>query len=1552
MDSLVRLRQIHKPDVSGYVVEILNQYLSGFGITVGNTGTLTGAFYPLRQNPSGYLTSASGVVFSSQTGDFLTSADLIDYIGQVILQTDSLYSRVKVTGSSTITGANFTGVGTVSIYFQNGTIFVSGIASGSVGTATGNYYPSTGNPSGYLTRAAADLVVFQTGSQNISGNKQFYGNTTFYNVLNVPGISNSSNNSIDVNLAEISDSFSVLSIDWGNRTLRDTAGITAIDWDDYSMNGFWVFPSGLTISGQYPVTGTVIRPSDTGQFYPRVGNPSQFITPSQTGVFYPRTNPSGYIQNNSTGSVGFYGVTTIYGPSGALNVNGLTRTLFSCWEPTYGVYYLQNFGGTAFINIGTNGPIGGITTPVISGFGIYTTGLIHAGSINTTGKTLTGHWTISGFGFVTSNMTGSFGAGSTGSLTGAFYPLTQNPSGYLTAAQTGTLVPTGLTGRFITTGQTGTFADRTYVDNASGVLRTDLNTTGYFLLGLIQNFSAVTSLNNRSGTMLLSGTGSVTVINSGQTLYVSGNTGAYANFVYKGETGTFVTSDKTGSFVTTSMTGILVPTGATGNFVTRGMTGVLADANLVVNNYATQNVSGNKSFYGFATFFGGLQVYNGAYSDIVYSISDTSRWIDLFAAQVATGNLVTLDWGNRILSGHWTLSGNGLVTSNQTGTLVPTGLTGRFYLNSNPSGFVTSAQTGILVPTGATGLFVTTNQTGTLVPTGLTGRFYLNTNPSGFVTADQTGLLLSGFVEVVEKNQVFIPGLMFCGNQADTHPVWGGYYTNALTNWTRRGGVVNVLTSGLVNCINASGLYIPSKASDQNALEFATINRSGTGVVVFEFSGISLGVPSHAAWSAFLIARSSIYSDAMTGVKAEFLDNSGSWLTMQSGVPSFTGGIWASAITGIVNYPVKGFKLSLLIASGATPFYLSEVGVWNGNYLKGTNLLAFKHDSGDFTAVTVNGVPAVLTSQTGEYADKNYVTGASGVLRTDLNATGQYLLGLIASSSAGVSLLNGGSGAMIISGTGNVVVTRSGQNIYVSGNTGAYSNFVYKGETGSFVTTAMTGILVPTGATGNFVTNNQTGSFLTTQTGQLRYHNLGSSSYALGSLLSGGFWHRVAYSNIGNAARFSSYLTIGGEGGLATPVSRTFYISKDWTTLGKISLLHQTYTAQITGIRMVYDTGIQQAFIDVYAPTNVTGAGSLDFRVYAQMDDAMYSGFGLTATGFTPLTGVSGLKQNEIILATMDLGGNVTQAIQNDNSAPFYSVNNLGVRTYAFNSYANSGTAPLAVVSKTMVTNLNAEMVGGLGAGDFARYTGTVLLTGNQTVRGQKTFVNDLYISGGASLFTDSVVSPNNTLTFIDVFEAGLIGNGEQTVDWAAKNLFTAGGVSLDWSNKILSGTWTGQVFAFTNETTISNGQLSNGGTGYLNWVSRFLYTTGGLPSVSWGTRELHNNATLVTLNWETKSLIGGWSADSLAVSGSQVMVQSGWQIFTTGIPTGVDNVFIKFPSGNFASVPKISVTLEVTGDVLYTIGIRGRTISGYTALFSDTIQESGVMIHTFASVN
>ena len=66
---------------------------AGLNYFIASTGSLTGAFYPLKTNPSGYA-------FSSQTGNFATQADI------TLLRTGAHSGHFKISGDESI-GVNY-----------------------------------------------------------------------------------------------------------------------------------------------------------------------------------------------------------------------------------------------------------------------------------------------------------------------------------------------------------------------------------------------------------------------------------------------------------------------------------------------------------------------------------------------------------------------------------------------------------------------------------------------------------------------------------------------------------------------------------------------------------------------------------------------------------------------------------------------------------------------------------------------------------------------------------------------------------------------------------------------------------------------------------------------------------------------------------------------------------------------------------------------------------------------------------------------------------------------------------------------------------------------------------------------------------------------------------------------------------------------------------------------------------------------------------------------------------------------------------------------------
>lgn len=72
-------------------------------------------------------------------------------------------------------------------------------------------------------------------------------------------------------------------------------------------------------------------------------------------------------------------------------------------------------------------------------------------------------------------------------------------------------------------------------------------------------------------------------------------------------------------------------------------------------------------------------------------------------------------------------------------------------------------------------------------------------------------------------------------------------------------------------------------------------------------------------------------------------------------------------------------------------------------------------------------------------------------------------------------------------------------------------------------------------------------------------------------------------------------------------------------------------------------------------------------------------------------------------------------------------------------------------------------------------------------------------------------------------------------------------------------------------------------------------------------------------------------------------------QVFNTNVPQGVESLGVLFPAA-FSTTPKVNVTLETAGDVMYMVGVRSRSTTGYYADFSDVVAEGTVVLNTFAS--
>ena len=692
---------------------------------------LTGAYYP-RSNPSGYVTGS--VVRPSDTGAFYPASNPSGFVTGIDASNFVLKSE---------TGAFLT--------------------TSQTGQLTGAFYPYSNNPAGYVTGSVvrpSETGTFLTSSQ--SG--------AFYPSSNPSGF--------------------ITGVDTGSFVLKSETGIYTGLFYPLLSN-----PSGY-------VTGSVVRPSETGsflttsstgQFYPS-SNPSGFITGvdtsnfvlnsqtgSYTGLFYPLSqNPSGYVTgNNVVRKTDDY----LYDDSLVRSVSWRNRNLFN--SDGYIRFVWED--GTFFTKVGASGIVlelddqhlidsngthsvswdgrilaDGNGSPSVfwqnrllmgSGWSLDTepTGGAHVATCNfITGYSYPLSTNPSGYvtgqvvrptetgSFITSSQTGQFypmsnpsgfatGIDSsnfvlkseTGAYTGQFYPRTTNPSGYVT----GSVIRPSDTGSFITTSQTGAFYPRSnpsgFVSDNSTVVRTNVVQT----ITHPKEFAG--GIQDALGTVVLS-PNTQTLINAAGFATVDWN----AEVLTRNDTTTSVNWENSTAYDAASNPSVYWSDRVLAD--SSDVQSVNWDGRILLDSAANYSID-----------FGSRILYSSSGQETVNWDANTLKYL----------GVVAIDWSGRILNaGAWThnftpssdehivnlgyLTGysyprssnpSGYVTGNVVRPSETGALTDSFYpLKSNPSGYVT----GSVIRPSDTGVFVSQSQTGSL-----TGVFYpLSSNPSSYVT--------------------------------------------------------------------------------------------------------------------------------------------------------------------------------------------------------------------------------------------------------------------------------------------------------------------------------------------------------------------------------------------------------------------------------------------------------------------------------------------------------------------------------------------------------------------------------------------------------------------------------------------------------------------------------------------------------------------------------------------------------------------------------------------------------------------------------------------------
>lgn len=266
------------------------------------------------------------------------------------------------------------------------------------GGQSGQYYHLTQNEySNNLYKY--DLPVYQTGNQEISGDKSF-SNRPYVNGTGVLLSGEFANTGYLVGY--------VPRIETGQfyAASNPSGFITGVDFSPYATIGYVTGASGslqIQIDTLNGATGSYVLDSETGNF----------ITQSQTGLFYASNNPSGFITGVDLSSYATTGYVT--GASGSLQVQ------INSLSAATGSYVLNSETGS-FVTQSQTGLFYAASNP--SGF--------------ITGVDLSSYATNSGVNDISGSLQNQIDSleGSTGdyvlkSQTGQFYP-SYNPSGFIT----------------------------------------------------------------------------------------------------------------------------------------------------------------------------------------------------------------------------------------------------------------------------------------------------------------------------------------------------------------------------------------------------------------------------------------------------------------------------------------------------------------------------------------------------------------------------------------------------------------------------------------------------------------------------------------------------------------------------------------------------------------------------------------------------------------------------------------------------------------------------------------------------------------------------------------------------------------------------------------------------------------------------------------------------------------------------------------------------------------------------------------------------------------
>jgi hypothetical protein len=709
-------------------------------------------------------------------------------------------------------------------------------------------------------------------------------------------------------------------------------------------------------------------------------------------------------------------------------------------------------------------------------------------------------------------------AAATGTLTGAFYPLRSNPSGYVQGA----VVRPSNTGAFLDTGSSQTISSL-----KNFTVRPTVNGTGVLLIGE----SAI-----NTGVL----TGAFYPLNSNPSGYITGvdltdyvtksstgsfvTTGQTGNFVVSSQTGAFLTTgaadsryalqSATGSFITSAQTGQFVSTGSTGQFVTGNVvrpsdTGAFLTTGAADSRYALQSATGIFVTTGQTGVFitssqTGQFVSTGSTGSFI-----TSSQTGQFVSTGATGNFVTGSVVRPTQTGAFLTTGAAdarYALQSATGSFITTSQTGQFVVTGSTGNFIVSSQTGAFLTTGAadaryalqsqTGVFVTTGQTGVFITSSQTGQFYPISNPSGYITGvNLSSYATTGYVANVSgdlQNKI---------NTTSGYAVSG--YSGSITG-------IEVIGSSTktINLYKRDGSILSASFTDSGGsgsapvedVVYTTGNQDISGLKDFQTRPTVLDVPVLVSGDPVDIIHLYAKNDE------SFILNKGQpvYIGGANGanplikMATNTGEFSSSKTIGLLAQTLNPNDLGYVITEGALEGFDTSAGAaGDPMWLGPTGQILYGTGNKPYGLNNLVYLGVVLRSQSNN--GKVYVQIQNGFEVEELHNV--YALN---ASDKDTLLYNSASGAWFarqittgdVSGinnyalkseTGSFITTGQTGSFVINSQTGAFlttgaadARYALQSATGNFITSSQTGQFVSTGSTGNFVITSQTGSFLTT----------------------------------------------------------------------------------------------------------------------------------------------------------------------------------------------------------------------------------------------------------------------------------------------------------------------------------------------------------------------------------------------------------------------------------------------------------------------------------------